>query len=273
MTGGRKIRGREKTAAGSPVLSLFALYSRSSLYKVLAVLAGLAIAELLSFFAVCRGLEQDGQAPCPEKMIDMCFLKYIFLAAFILVYFILFLTEGERGGCRSSYTLLRLKVSEKGQFAVRVVYNFLCMTMVFAVQILAAVTICRLYEAKLPPELVSPQYLFLAFYRNSFLHSILPMADFGWWACVFTLILALAMDAARGSGFFRERKAAGRGGNVSAGRGLLSSVTLCVILAYWFVSEYDPIDTGFCMLYCLMIIGVALFKLFGMTGGGINEEA
>ena len=161
------------------------------------------------------------------------------------------MTEGDRSGCKSSYTLLRLKVSKKRQFAAKTVYNFLCLMMVFAVQILTAFVICRVYEAKLPSELVSPQYLFLTFYRNEFLHCILPMADWGKWICNFLLLLALAMDAA----YVGNRNGV-----------LLSLVNYC-ILVQWFVSEINSPVALLCALYCVLIIIAVLLRLFGVIGG------
>lgn len=276
---GSEIRISKST--GSPVLSLFALYARSSFRKILAVLAGLAIAEGVSFYMLCRLVLQNGVVLYPEKMIDMCFLKYFFLAALVLVYFILIVTECDRGGCKSSYTLRRLRVSKKRQFTVKAVYNFLCLALVFALQILAAFTICRLYKDMLPVELVSPQYLFLVFYRNAFLHCILPLADVGKWVCNFLLLLALAMDAACGKrgaksgdrdengGSFVRKKAAGSDVIGS----FMFSVMIYVISVQWFVSEINSPVALIYDLYCLAIIGISLLRLFGVTGGGSDEEA
>lgn len=287
---GRGSETRAGKSTGNPVTALFALYVRSSFRKILAVLAGLAVAEGVSFYTVCRLLGQRDTVLYqgtlyqgvmrPEKMLDLCFLKYIFLAALVFVYFILIVTERDRSGCKSSYTLLRLKVSEKKQFVIKTVYNFLCLMLVFALQILAAIAICRLYEAKLPSELVSPQYLFLTFYRNEFLHCILPMADVGKWVCSFLLLLALAMDAAcggrvgnrsgsRGESGVGKRK--GAGGNVK--NGIVESVWIYGILVQWFVSGINsPIALLYAFL-CLLIIGAALLKLFGVIGGGSDEKA
>lgn len=272
---------RTSISAGRPVLSLFALYARSSFRKILAVLAGLAIAEGVSFYMLCRLVLQNGVVLYPEKMIDLCFLKYFFLAALVLVYFILIVTEGDRGGCKSSYTLRRLRVSKKRQFTVKAVYNFLCLALVFALQILAASTICRLYEGKLPVELVSPQYLFLVFYRNAFLHCILPMADVGKWVCNFLLLLALALDAAcgkrGGKSGERDENGGGFGRKKGAGSNVISSFMFSVaiygLLAQVFVSEINSPVALIYGLYCLAVIGISLLRLFGVIGGGCDEEA
>ena len=267
-----KYRAKEKLKnPGSPAVSLLALYARSSFYKILAALAGLAAAEGVSFYMVCMKQGQSEGVLNPEKMIDMCMLKYLFLAALTLVYFILVVTEGECSSCKNGYTLLRLRISKKGQFAVKTAYNLLCLMLVFAMQILAAYAICRLYKAELPPELVSPQYLFLAFYRNDFLHCILPMADLGKWVCNILLLLALAMDAACSGRFFRVKRGKNTGGN--GGRNLLVSVWIYIILVQWFVSESNSLIMLFYALFSVMFIAAALLRLFGVTGGDSDEEA
>lgn len=264
-TGSGISANREST--GSLVLSLFALYARSSFYKILMVLAGLVLAEGISFYAVCRGLGQRGETLYPEAVPDRCLLKFFFLAAMAAVHFILAVTEDDRGGCKSSYTLRRLKISQKQQFAVRAAYNFLCLATVSAVQILAAFTICRLYEAKLPLGLVSPQYLFLVFYRNDFLHRILPMADAGGWMCNFLLLLALAMNAAGG------RRGWARNGTGGAKNAMWGSAGIYFILTQWFVYETGSFVAVLLVLFSVGIIAAALLRLFGVTGGGDGEEA
>ncbi len=284
--------GENRAAAiseGRPAVSMFALYACGSLYRVLAVLAGMILAEGISFYAVCRRLERSGTMAYPEQMIELCLLKYIFLTALVLVAFLLIVTEGDRGGCRSSYTLFRLKVSRKQQFVVKTVYNFLCLMMVFAVQILAALVICRLYAERLPAELVSPQYLFLVFYRSEFLHCILPMADVEKWVCVFLLLLALAMDAAYGgnrngqgrrgsdgNGSGNQNRSEGLGRKKGVGANVTNGVVLSLanycILSQWFVSEIHSPLTMLCILYCVVIVAAVLLRLSGVLGGGRDEE-
>lgn len=267
----REDNGRKAAEKGAkPVLSMLGLYAMCSIYKILVALAGMAIAEGVSFYAVCSRLEQREEVVYPEKLADICCMQYIFLAALAVVYFILLMAESERGGSKSSYTLLRLRLSVKRQFAVKTVYNFLCLMLVFAWQTLTALAICGLYKAWMPARLVSPQYLFLTFYRNAFLHCLLPMEDAGRWVCNILLLLALAMDAACNSGNNGRKKAAGAGRAVNS---LLVSIFIFIVLAQWFVSEIGSFSAVVFALLCLMIMGGALLRLFGVIGGGDREEA
>lgn len=256
MSSGSTGNGKtESVGKGRPVLALWALYTRSSFYKILLVLAGLALAEGVSFRLMCGGLEQSGVTVYPEEMIERCFLQYIFLTALGLVYFILLWTESERKGSKASYTLLRLKITEKQQFAVRTAYNALCLMLVFAVQTALAYIICRLYADRLPPELVSPQYFFLTFYRNRFLHCLLPMAETGKWIKNLLLLLAFGMDAAGG---IRDRN-------------YITAICLYIFSARLFAADIGTLDVLFCGIIYALFIAAALLRLFGIVGGK-NEE-
>ena len=238
---------------GAPVASLWALCARCSLYKILLVLAGMASAEFVSFELVCRNRrEMTGNAALlpPEKMMDECLLQPIFLCAFGLVYFILLWTESEHRGTRSSYTLLRLRVTQRRQFAVRTVYNALCLMLIFSVQTALAAALCARYAKGLPEELVSPQLLFLTFYRNRFLHSLLPMAEIGKWVRNFLLLTAFGMEAALGL----------------QGRNYLASVWLCILSAGLFAADIGGLNAILCSLLYLFCIAVSLLQVYGIIG-------
>lgn len=250
--GGRECPEQTRGGKSRPVLSVFALYVRSSAYKITAVLGCMTLAEAAVFLAVCDSLEACGGWVNPERMIDLCHLRFIFLAALAAVYFFLLISEDERGGSMSSYTLSRLKISERSQFAVRTVYNVLCLILTFAVQILAAFVLCRLYQARLPVELISPQYLFLTFYRNDFLHCILPLADVWGWVINGLLMLALGMDAA--STLIRY---GGRGV-----KGFATMICVGVLLANWFMTGFGWAATLWCGGLFLFIITGVLIQIF-----------
>lgn len=184
---------------GRPALALGALYIRSSFYKILLVPAGMILAEGFLFWRLGREMAGRQIPVTPEKMIEGCFLKPVFLSALTLAFFILLWTERQRGGVKSSYTLLRLKLTWRQQFALRTGYNILCLALVFLAQAAFAAALCLRYGELLPEEFASPQLLFLTFYRSAFLHSLLPMAEAAIWVRNLLLLLAFGMEAARGN--------------------------------------------------------------------------
>lgn len=184
---------------GRPALALAALYVRSSFYKILLVLAGMVLTEGLLFRRLGREMAGRQIPAAPEKMIEGCLLKPVFLSALSLVLCILLWTERQRGGVRSCYTLLRLKLTWRRQFVLKTGYNILCLALVFVAQAAFAAVLCLRYGELLPQEFTSPQLLFLTFYRSPFLHSLLPMAETVIWVRNLFLLLAFGAEAAWGN--------------------------------------------------------------------------
>lgn len=176
-------------------LSVFMLMARSSIYKILGLLALMAAVEGALFcFVLSRG--DVGGAYSLELMIQQSHILWVFGAGFLLMTLLLALT-GCEGKSKCGYTLKRLSVSERWVFFWQSVYNVLCYLLLWAVQILIAVALCRLYEGLAAPEYVSGQTVFLAFYRSDFLHSLLPFEDAVFWVRNAAFALSLGVCAAR----------------------------------------------------------------------------
>lgn len=248
---------KKENAKSTPVLALWALYVRSSFYKILLVLVGMILTEGVLFWSVCRGMEGDTVPMTPERMIDRCSLQTVFLAAFGLVQFILLWTERQRGGVRSSYTLMRLKVTQRQQFALRTAYNVICLALVFVVQAALAVVLCGRYAKVLAEEFVSPQLLFLVFYRSPFLHSLLPMAELSRWVKNLFLLLAFGMEAALES---RGRDS------------YLTSISLFIVSARLFAPDIGRLDVVFGILLYGFCIAASLLRVFGVIGERKAED-
>jgi hypothetical protein len=62
----------------------------------------------------------------------------------------------------------------------------------------------KLYISKIPVEAISQQAVFLAFYRNSFLHSILPLDEVSRYVRNIVLIIGLGTSSAGFS--FKQRR-------------------------------------------------------------------
>ena len=74
-------------------------------------------------------------------------------------------------------------------------YNILAFFLFLAHQIFVVLALCKLYVLK-AGEAASNQTVFLAFYRNSFLHSLLPLSDVTRYVRNAALILAFGITAA-----------------------------------------------------------------------------
>ena len=215
------------------VLSVFELLTRNTIYKILFVFVALGGVELLMFWN--RLKEQlDLQNQYGYGEVGGSSFEYIvnsshqfgwYTAAFVAVTVILGLSTCNFGS-RQGYTLKRLRVSEREVFWIQSVSNFLCYVLLLGVQLGILLIMGCLYIKYMGTA--TNQTMFLAFYRNAFMHSILPMEEwprmiinlcmygsmavtaatvpyfqrnkkFGWEAVVVTGILAVGFEAELGS--------------------------------------------------------------------------
>lgn len=185
-------------------ISLWALLARGSIYKIVMVLSVMAAAEIALFYGSLRWKMESGRIADAlfETIFDSDFKiwffggsSFLFMAAFCLVAFLLHRCETINSGSIFYYTFDRLRVTRQHLFLVETAYNFLCLTLVFAVQTWTVLAMCRIYADRVPTELASPQMVFLAFYRIPFLHNLLPLAETGKWVRNLLLLFAVSMGA------------------------------------------------------------------------------
>ena len=103
---------------------------------------------------------------------------------------------GSEGNVKVGYTFRRLSVSEKSVFLWQALYNSLCFALLWALEVFIALALCKWYVAQVGAETVSHQATFLAFYRNQFLHDVLPLEDTACWVRNGLLCLSLGVTAA-----------------------------------------------------------------------------
>lgn len=149
-------------------LSVLMLLVRSSFYKLLALLAAMAAVQTALFYLALRAE--------PELALPALFSKgrtgLICGAAFVLYTAVLCLTGCELGS-KQGYTLRRLSISERSVYFWQVGYNLCCYLLFWFVQLAAVLFISRLRMA----HTGGPQDVYLMFYQNSFLHSVLPLDE------------------------------------------------------------------------------------------------
>jgi len=153
-------------------ISYWMLLCRSTVFKMLALFAAMTAVEAGLFFL--RGRNAIGL----EQMVDAAWLRWVFGVALIVMTVLLGSVLCESGG-KLDYTLRRLRLRRRSLFLWQAVFNFLCLLLLWFVQLFVALLLCRLWMAG--QEGVSNQALFLAFYRSDFLHSLLPLEDVSRW--------------------------------------------------------------------------------------------
>lgn len=181
-------------------LSVFGLYARSSIFKVIGIM--ILMCGVQSFFFIkemneaLETYELVGNSFARlERIFDRGAINVYFAIAFALITVVLCL-QGCRSGSQTNYTLQRLSVSERATFFHQAAYNTLVYVILTAVQSVIVYGLSLYYLKKAPAEVISGQTVFLAFYKSEFLHSLLPFADIPLWIRNGILALSLGFTAA-----------------------------------------------------------------------------
>lgn len=175
-------------------LSVLMLVARSSIYKFLTVLILMSVSQISFFYMTARKYDLQGQGTASlERIIEEGYIQQIFYIAFLLMCIILAWAESGKGS-RLEYTLKRLGISRERVFFLQVGYHICCFFILFAVQIFVVIGIGSLYLKWMEEIYVSSQSLFLAFWRNEFLHSLLPLAEISRWVRNGVLIVFVGLE-------------------------------------------------------------------------------
>ena len=163
------------------LLSVLMLMTRSTLHKILLILAAMAaVQSSLFFFVLHNAMERYTETSLISTRLDFLFsesrLILFFGLAFLLTTAVLVLIPCDLKG-RQSYTWKRLSVPERGIFFRRAFYNSCCYFLLWGIQLILVLGLSAVYLKVQIPDAVDTQTVMLAFYRNEFLHSLLPLAD------------------------------------------------------------------------------------------------
>lgn len=170
---------------GRKHLSVLMLYARSSIVPLLCTMILVAgIQTGLFLWELQRG------TTALEAAIQPDYFKGVFICGIILLVAFLYRMNG--GG----YTLRRLRISERTVFLWHVLSCFLCFVILWMAEIVVLTALCRYYLTQEIASGLSNQALFLAFYRNPFLHSVLPLESVSRWVYLIFAFASLAFVTA-----------------------------------------------------------------------------
>lgn len=245
--------------------SVLMLAARGSLYKVLALLAAMAGAETGLFLLSLKRLtaeaarsmsaaaaELAGDPGAWERLITQPSLERVFtgsgiqlvFSAGLIVLMLLLTLNGGLSARRANDTLRRLSVSQRAITLWNVVYNLAVILIFWAAQLITALALCRVYLGQADPSAITDQTVFLAFYRQGFLHGLLPMADIDRWVYQIALTAGLAITAACGACRLRHGRAAVAPGMVAALGALTVHHGLTGLEVNWMVAVFIGIITA-----------------------------
>ena len=235
-------------------LSVIMLMARSSIYKILPAIIVMILAE---YFLFSRKLSLAAYAPGTPKeafpSLEMVFFEsnimWVLFAAFIIITVLLC-----RTGCefknKQGYTLKRLLISEKGVFFCQAAYNTCIYLTLWGIQLMTVLWFCHMYINEPAFGDLGTHTVFAAFYRNDFLHSLLPLAEFGIY--IRNIILTLALGCA--SALFPYKQRMGKIG--------FEIIILAAACLLFFKVEMGSIDfTGLMIIICVFIIFISIRSL------------
>lgn len=169
-------------------MSVFQLMVRCSFYRVLAVLTVMIVLQTgLFWFALNHGISTEGFGL--EYVFEKSHIDIVFIGAMIAMD-ILLRAATEYEAERKNYTMMRLSVTRREVYYWHFASNMLYYLLFFCVQLLTVIMLGMMYLKFAPVEYVTGQTLFLACYRNDFLHSLLPFGDFPYWIRNFLVLIA-----------------------------------------------------------------------------------
>lgn len=175
-------------------LSVLMLAVRSSFYKILTVLIFMVVFQLSFFYLGVQKYRLQGVFSM-EEMVEVSYIEPIFFIAFLLICAILVWSKNQKGS-QSEYTLKRLLIHRERVFFLWSGYHICCFLVLFSWQIFAIIGMGKWYLNWIEESYISSQSLFLAFWRNDFLHSLLPLAEVSRWIRNGLLVTALGLAMA-----------------------------------------------------------------------------
>lgn len=234
-------------------ISIFELFARNTIYKILLVLVAMGAVQIFMFHKVMLEWFPTDAYQLDFTVIGNYTLEYmmdrsksaVFLGIAFVVLTAILCWNGCNIGSKSSYTMQRLRVTEKKIFMMQSIYNSLCYVLLLGTQIGVFFIQCTIYAAKSGD--LTNQTVFLAYYRNDFMHSVLPLEGTIHWMINILLVLGCGMLVAMFTYLQRRGKIAG----------ILLVVVACVLVG--FVQELGEV-LGFMIV--VLIWGIVAFQVY-----------
>lgn len=246
-------------------LSVFGLIARSSIYQIIATLVCMTVAEAILFYSkldsALRFYSMGFSMDRIEDIIDRSMINLLFPLCLIIITLSLCITGSEYSNTKISYTIRRLSISEREFFFCQATYNAFMYTLLWAVQAAVVFGLCSWYAATAPAEAVGNQTVFLAFYRNELLHSLMPISEISVWIRNIFLVVGLGFAAAEFPYKQRRRKNA------------LTVVALALYAIVFFKLEIGNLFNSVIMiLTSVCVIAETLYTVFSKDEEIINDE-
>ena len=168
-------------------ISVLALDVKNTIWKVLGIMMFMSVVQLGYFYLFLqKEVERWKEAEMPwgrrgtvtsfDWVITNSYISIFFIISAVLLWAVLIWGCSEHGKVRSKFTWHRLRMDRRNVFAVWAGYRVFLMMVMLVWQILLLVVMDGMYQ-EIWASGYAPQSLFLACYRNSFVHALIPLSD------------------------------------------------------------------------------------------------
>ena len=157
-------------------ISVLAVAIRSTIWKIAGILLLMSAAETTSFYMQLQKAA-DGRLISLEELFLTSRIPLISGLAFLFICVVLSLVGYEMSGSRTRYTIQRLSIREEATVLLWAGHNMISLLIFWVVQLGIALMLSKVYIDFMEPIYYNSQTLFLAFHRNAYLHSLLPLEE------------------------------------------------------------------------------------------------
>ncbi|MBR5315582.1 MAG: hypothetical protein IKU44_02220 [Firmicutes bacterium] len=233
--------------------SIFALSARSTLFKLLGIIALMGAAEIAMFYFA---MEKESYGILLEELMQQSKVQLAFGVGFILYYVVLIGGFSGKHPSKSAMTTSRLGIKESSVSWVIAIYNMCTLIIFLAAQLGIVLILCKMY---LSSDLAGDYQhtLFIAFYRNGMMHGLLPLEDYG--AYVENIIYILSLGICGSCTSLKQRK----------GKSDVSAVLAAIIVALSFCGRANYFTI---FGYGMIVIFFASYGAYYISKGGATDE-
>lgn len=168
-------------------ISVLALDVKNTIWNVLRIMALMSAVQLGYFYFFLRKEVERwkdvellwgkrGSLTSFDEILTNSYISIFFIVSMVLVWAVLIWGCSEHGKVRSKFTWYRLQIERRQLFAVWAGHRAFLMAVMLIWQIILLVIMDGMYQ-KIWALGDAPQSLFLACYRNSFVHALIPLSD------------------------------------------------------------------------------------------------
>ncbi|NLM07251.1 MAG: hypothetical protein GX219_10120 [Tissierellia bacterium] len=230
--------------------SIFGIFARSSIYKILTLFLGLVIADVLLYIIGLQGWFRDYNIGLNEHFPTWMLMALVFFIVYLMTVFILArVTSNKRE--KNAFTLQRLSSSEREIFIVQTFYNIVVFTILWAVQLAVLLALALYHKSNLPVEINSGITIFGMFHFNRFLNLIFPLSNYIQYLLKILLIIWTSLIISAYS--YRER----------GERANYSLVVYLGIITYFYGSNLF-LKSGYELIMISMMVFIAIVEVYNI---------